>query len=65
MKAIVKFFNDSKGYGILILEDGRDVFVHYSEILGNGFKTLREGQSVTIDLYETTKGLIAKNVVKS
>ena len=64
MNAKVKFFNDAKGWGLLTLEDGRVVFVHYTEIVSDGFKTLAEGQLVTFELYEGPKGLTAKNVVK-
>ena len=65
INAKVKFFNDNKGFGFLTLEDGRDAFVHHSDIQGEGFKTLKEGEAVTFDLYETAKGLIARNVSKS
>jgi len=61
-KANVKWFNDKKGFGFLTVEGGQDVFVHHSEIQGEGFKTLKEGEPVTFDLYETPKGLIGKNV---
>lgn len=64
MQATVKWFNDSKGYGFLSTEDGTEVFVHYTEIQTDGFKTLSEGQKVTFDMYEGTKGMIAKNVKK-
>ncbi len=62
----VKWFNDSKGFGFITLEDGLDVFVHYSSIKAdgkaNGFKSLREGQAVEFDLYEGDKGPQAQNV---
>ena len=64
MKAKVKFFNDTKGWGILTTESGKEAFVHYSEIQDPGYKTLTEDQEVEFDLYETTKGLVAKNVRK-
>jgi CspA family cold shock protein len=60
----VKWFNESKGYGFIKLEDGNDVFVHYSAIQGDGFKTLAEGQMVEFDLVESQKGKQAANVVK-
>ncbi len=60
----VKWFNESKGYGFIKGEDGNDVFVHYSAIQGDGFKTLTEGQVVEFDLIESQKGKQAANVVK-
>lgn len=62
--AIVKWFNDSKGYGFAVMEDGRDVFLHYSQIKGSGFKTLSEGQKIEFAMYEGTKGLEAKEITK-
>ena len=61
---VVKWFNESKGYGFLSTEDGSDVFVHYSSIQGNGYKTLAEGDSVNFDIEEGSKGRKAINVVK-
>ena len=63
---MVKWFNDSKGYGF-IQADGneRDVFVHYTAIQGDGFKTLAEGQRVTFELVEGPKGPQATNVLKA
>ncbi|MCS6776875.1 MAG: cold-shock protein [Chloroherpetonaceae bacterium] len=58
----VKWFNDAKGYGFIEAEDGVDVFVHYSAILVNGFKSLREGQIVNYEPIETPKGRQAQNV---
>lgn len=58
----VKWFNDAKGYGFIEAEDGVDVFVHYSAILVNGFKSLREGQLVNYESIETPKGRQAANV---
>lgn len=60
----VKWFNESKGYGFITAEDGTDVFVHYSSIQGDGFKTLAEGDSVSFDTEDGTKGLKAVNVLK-
>lgn len=60
----VKWFNADKGYGFITGEDGKDVFVHYTAIQSEGFKTLEEGQTVTYDLSEGEKGLQASNVVK-
>lgn len=61
-KGTVKWFNAAKGYGFLICEDGSEVFVHYSAIVGNGFKTLIEGQAVEFDVVDGSKGLQASNV---
>ena len=63
-KGIVKWFNDKKGFGFIEQEDGPDVFVHHSAIVGTGFKTLAEGDRVTFDVEQGTKGPAAKNVVK-
>jgi CspA family cold shock protein len=60
----VKWFNEHKGYGFLEKEDGGDVFVHFSEIEGQGFKTLIEGEEVTFEVEETPKGPKASHVVK-
>jgi CspA family cold shock protein len=61
---IVKWFNDSKGYGFITQTDGADVFVHYSAIVGEGFKSLAEGQEVEFDLVDSGKGPQASNVIK-
>ncbi len=61
---IVKWFNDSKGFGFIEHEDGTDVFVHFSAINDDGFKSLAEGQEVSLDVIEGPKGLQATNVVK-
>jgi CspA family cold shock protein len=61
----VKWFNDAKGYGFIAREDGPDVFVHYSVIQGDGFRSLAEGQSVEFEIVEGPKGLQANNVRKS
>jgi CspA family cold shock protein len=60
----VKWFNDSKGFGFLEQEQGEDIFVHFSAIGGNGFKSLAEGDSVQFDIVKGPKGLQAANVVK-
>ena len=61
-KGTVKWFNESKGYGFITSEDGNDVFVHYSAIQGNGFRSLSEGDSVSFDTEDGPKGLKAINV---
>ena len=60
----VKWFNDAKGYGFIARENGPDVFVHYSAIAGDGFRSLSEGQAVQFEITEGPKGLQATNVVK-
>ncbi len=62
MEGRVKWFNNEKGYGFIDHESGEDIFVHYSQIKKEGFKTLSEGQLVNFDLIETAKGLQAINV---
>ena len=61
-KGVVKWFNEKKGYGFLSQEDGDDVFVHYTSIKGEGFKTLKEGESVEFEVQEGPKGPQAVNV---
>jgi len=64
-KGKVKWFNDQKGYGFVTPEDGsKDLFVHYQEIQGDGFKTLAEGQEVEFEVVESEKGPKAVKVVK-
>lgn len=63
MRGRVKWFNNEKGYGFIDHSTGEDIFVHYSAIKQEGYKTLSEGQMVDFDLIETTKGLQAVNVV--
>jgi CspA family cold shock protein len=60
----VKWFNDSKGYGFISRAEGEDVFVHFSSIAGDGFKSLQEGDQVSFDLEESDRGPQAVNVVK-
>jgi CspA family cold shock protein len=62
-KGTVKWFNSEKGYGFITKEDGNDVFVHFSAIQGDGFKTLEEGQSVSFDVTQGARGDQAANVV--
>ena len=61
-RGTVKWFNDSKGYGFIAPSEGDDVFVHFSAIEGDGFRTLREGEEVEFELLNTEKGLQAANV---
>ena len=63
-KGTVKWFNAEKGYGFITGEDGNDVFVHFSAIVGEGFKSLDEGQAVTYYLQQGNRGMQAANVVK-
>jgi CspA family cold shock protein len=61
----VKWFNENKGYGFILQDDGRDVFVHYSEIKEDGYRTLNEGEEVEYDVTESPKGPQAKDVTRN
>jgi CspA family cold shock protein len=61
----VKWFNESKGYGFITADEGKDVFVHYSAIVGDGFKTLAEGQKVSFEIVNGEKGPQAASVSKA
>ena len=63
-KGTVKWFNNSKGYGFITPESGQDVFVHHSAILGEGYKSLDEGQQVEFEVTQGPKGEQATNVTK-
>ncbi len=58
----VKWFNETKGFGFITQENGEDVFVHYTAIVGDGFRTLKEGARVQFEVERGPKGLQAKNV---
>ena len=62
---VVKWFNNSKGFGFITQDNGEDVFVHFSAITGDGFKSLNEGDKVTFEVVKGPKGLQAANVSKS
>ena len=64
-KGKVKWFNESKGYGFIKQDSGRDIFVHYSEIEGDGYRTLSEGETVEFETREGPKGLEATNVARA
>ena len=63
-RGTIKWFNENKGFGFIQQEDGPDVFVHFSEIQGEGFKSLTEGDKVEFEITEGDKGPKATNVVK-
>jgi CspA family cold shock protein len=60
----IKWFNSSKGYGFIGRENGPDVFIHYSGIVGDGYRTLKEGDRVSFEIVQGSKGPQAANVVK-
>ena len=64
-KGTVKWFNDTKGYGFIRDLTGQEVFVHFSAINGEGFRTLNEGEAVEFELRETDRGLQASNVIRA
>ena len=64
MQGKVKWFNTEKGFGFIDRGEGKDIFVHYSQILQDGYKTLNEGELVEFDIFQSDRGLQAKNVVK-
>ena len=64
-KGTVKWFNDSRGYGFIARSEGDDLFVHFSAIITDGFRTLHEGDEVEFELAETENGLQASNVVRA
>ena len=59
----VKWFDPRKGYGFILGEEGQDIFVHYANISGEGYRTLNEGDAVTFEVVESDKGLRAENVI--
>jgi CspA family cold shock protein len=63
-KGVVKWFNPKKGYGFITSEDGKEIFVHFSSIQGEGHKTLKEGDEVKFEITEGEKGEQATQVVK-
>lgn len=62
LKGKVKWFNNKRGYGFIVVEGYSDIFIHYSKILNEGYKTLNEGDIVEFNLIETEKGLQAENI---
>ena len=62
IEGTVKWFNDQKGYGFIEQDDGEDIFVHYSSIIGSGFKSLAEGDRVVFEVGSGNKGPAAQNV---
>jgi CspA family cold shock protein len=63
-KGIVKWFNNPMKYGFVITDEGKEIFVHFSEIMVEGYKTLKRGDAVQFDLEETSRGLKAVRVIK-
>ncbi|HMQ80123.1 MAG TPA: cold-shock protein [Ignavibacteria bacterium] len=64
-KGKVKWFNADKGFGFITGNDGKDVFVHFKSIVGDGYRSLEDGQEVEYEVEETDKGLQARNVTKA
>ena len=64
-RGTVKWFNDAKGYGFISRSSGEDVFVHFTSIQGEGFRTLAEGEEVEFELRETERGVQAANVIRA
>jgi len=64
LQGTVKWFNNKRGWGFIVKEDGKDIFVHYSAIRGDGFKSLTEGQRVQFEIEEGSSGPAAANVEK-
>jgi len=64
LQGVVKWFNDAKGYGFIATDEGKDIFVHYSAIVMEGRKTLKEGQEVDFEIAEGPKGPQAANVAE-
>jgi len=62
-KGKVKWFSNQKGYGFITTEDGKDIFVHFSAVKGDGYKSLKEGQEVEFDITQGPKGEQASNVI--
>lgn len=65
MKGKVKWFNAEKGYGFIVAEDGKDIFVHFSSIVADGYKSLNEGEEVTFEVVEGERGKLAKEVKRA
>lgn len=63
MKGTVKWFNEEKGFGFITGEDGKDVFVHFSQINKNGFKTLKESEEVEYSVTKSVRGMQAENII--
>ena len=65
MTGYVKWFNAEKGFGFIRTEEEKDIFVHYSQIVQDGYKSLNEGEAVRFEIFESEKGLQAKNVERA
>lgn len=65
MTGNVKWFNAEKGFGFIRTEEDKDIFVHYSQIVQDGYKSLNEGEAVRFEIFESEKGLQAKNVERA